>query len=702
VTKPVRDHAERIYAGVLGKLVGVYLGRPVEGWSYDDIASRFGEITGYVADDVGVPLVVADDDIGGTFAFFRAMEDHADRERVTAREIGDTWLNYLIEHRTILWWGGLGRSTEHTAFLRLRSGVAAPRSGSAALNGRTLAEQIGAEIFIDAFAMMHPGDPEAAAASVREAASVSHDGVAVEAAAFLGAMEALAFEVRPVEQLLDECRRFVTAPLIRRLVDDVVAVCDRERDWRAVRAWLDEQWGYDRYPGACHIVPNHGLVLAALLLGGDSFQRALTIATSAAWDTDCNAGNVGCLNGIRLGLDAITAEVDFRRPIADRLLVVTSDGGSCVSDAVQEARWIVRAAARARAEDAGSGTARFTFEYRGSTQGFERCPHLGSDDVTVADAGARGDEPGLALVCRLGPGATAAVSTPVFVERSERDQVYSIVASPTLYPGQEVRARVRAGGGGCAVRLYVLQRDGGGAVRPWCSEPHELGPAARSVTWRVPDVGVNPLLRMGLLVDAPGGYHGELVVEEVDWSGAPERFEQVGPFAISGRDVDLEPVSAWVSSADVFEPDLRCGYALSHPHGAGLATIGTRDWDDYTARAVLELGLHEAAGVVVRCVGHRRYYGAVFAGGDRLALVKQRDGVRTTLAAAAFPYREDTPYDVAVRGEGRRLRVLVDGACVLDAVDQEHPFRCGGAGFLVEAGALLVDGIRITGSGVPA
>jgi len=27
------DYLERVYAGVLGKLIGVYFGRPFEGWS---------------------------------------------------------------------------------------------------------------------------------------------------------------------------------------------------------------------------------------------------------------------------------------------------------------------------------------------------------------------------------------------------------------------------------------------------------------------------------------------------------------------------------------------------------------------------------------------------------------------------------------------------------------------------------------------
>lgn len=31
------DYESRVYAGVLGKLIGVYLGRPFEGWTYEKI-----------------------------------------------------------------------------------------------------------------------------------------------------------------------------------------------------------------------------------------------------------------------------------------------------------------------------------------------------------------------------------------------------------------------------------------------------------------------------------------------------------------------------------------------------------------------------------------------------------------------------------------------------------------------------------------
>jgi hypothetical protein len=57
----------------------------------------------------------------------------------------------------------LGNSTEHTAYLRLKSGIEAPNSGSMGLNGKVVAEQIGSQIFIDGWGMVAPGDPELAA-----------------------------------------------------------------------------------------------------------------------------------------------------------------------------------------------------------------------------------------------------------------------------------------------------------------------------------------------------------------------------------------------------------------------------------------------------------------------------------------------------------------------------------------------------------
>ena len=138
----IKKYQNTIYAGVLGKIIGVYLGRPIEGWSFEKIMDTFGEVYFYKNHITGAPLIVPDDDISGTFAFFRALEDNGYDPDLTAQAIGDAWLNYIVENETILWWGGLCRSTEHTAYLRLKNGVRAPESGSEKLNGKSMSENL--------------------------------------------------------------------------------------------------------------------------------------------------------------------------------------------------------------------------------------------------------------------------------------------------------------------------------------------------------------------------------------------------------------------------------------------------------------------------------------------------------------------------------------------------------------------------------
>ncbi len=78
--KPVSspDHPEyvnRVYAGVLGKIIGVYLGRPVENWTYERIASEIGDVSYYIHEKLGRRLIITDDDISGMLTFLRAIEE---------------------------------------------------------------------------------------------------------------------------------------------------------------------------------------------------------------------------------------------------------------------------------------------------------------------------------------------------------------------------------------------------------------------------------------------------------------------------------------------------------------------------------------------------------------------------------------------------------------------------------------------------
>ena len=701
---PVAQYQERMYAGVLGKIIGVYLGRAVEGWSYEAIRSRFGTVDFYVNEHIGMPLIVPDDDISGTFVFYRALADNGYPAAITARQVGETWLNYVIEDKTILWWGGLSRSTEHTAFLRLKAGFPAPQSGSIALNGQSMAEQIGAEIFVDTWAMVNPGDPERAVAMAREAASVSHDGLAVEAACVLAAMEALAFDEPRLEVLIEQGLKMTADARLLRMAGDVIDVCATTDDWRAARDWIAQHHGYERYPGNCPMATNHLAVLMALMMGGDDFQRSIMIAASAGWDTDCNAGNVGCLNGIRQGLPALDAGADLRRPVGDRMLVVSADGGECFTDAVIETRKIAAAAAALRGETVQQPAARYAFEYAGSTQGFaiHPTPVLGQAVTRVENALGPTGEAGLLILYEgLAPGARGTVSAQTFVDPEPKSvkgtSYFEVIASPTLYPTQTVRATIKTFDEvNPALAFFVDYYDENDEIATLTGSPCALAGGINDVEWTVPDTGGHPIYRLGIELTAARRLDGAVALLSLDWSGAPERF-------VMGRSMELSPsltpwttVTTWmnsfVSSARNLAPDYTTTLSLSHPTENGAITTGTRDWGDYEVASTITFLQQRAAGLVARARGHRRYYAAVIRDGQA-AILKRRDGEVITLAAGPQGYAVDERHALALRVEGDRLAMFVDGQQVAEATDGEY--TSGGAGFVVDEGGILCDGFSV-------
>lgn len=693
-------YQEQIYAGVLGKIIGVYLGRPVEGWPYEEIIDRFGQIKYYVHDQLGLPLIVADDDISGTFTFFRTVEDTGYNKQLGAQDIGNTWLNYIIEDKTILWWGGLGNSTEHTAYLNLKSGIKAPASGSIAQNGRTLAEQIGAQIFMDAYAMMCPGDPEAATYYVRQAASVSHDGVAVEAACYLGAIEALAFDVRDLNTLFDRCLKYITSDYLKKVIDDVRNICERNENWRDARAQIDELYGYPKFSGPCPMIPNHAMVLASLLKGGDDFHKSISIATSAAWDTDCNAGNVGCVNGIRLGIDAVNSGVDLRGPVADRMYVVSSDGGECVSDAVRETRKIIIAASKLRGLPVDICDKRFAFEFKGSVQGFEKCKYLtgGIQDIRLSNLNEiEPGENGLMVSFKgLADGVCANISTPTFIDYEEGIFGYETEASPILYETQVVHSVVKGyQEENPSIRMYIAYYDSSNKVQKAYSQPFEIKKGLNDLSWKIPPTHGMPIVRLGFEFSSEKRFDDSVSILWVDWKEAPECFSQGGKLT---ADIwNLKPYASmqFISSAKLFMTSVNHTYILSHPEENGLATIGTDDFTDYRITAQLTLSLHHSGGLVLRSKGHRRYYGLLFENTNTLSIVKVRDDEVQVIKQVPYKYRLDVPYKVSFEAKGNCLSANIDGIDVLNCVDNTEPYSSGGCGFVVSKGTVYVDGVEI-------
>ena len=261
------------------------------------------------------PLVVTDDDVAGTFTFVRAFDEHGVKADLTSREIGETWLNALVERRSILWWGGAGTSTEHTAWLNLKRG---DRRARQRLDRGQWASGRRADRRADLHRRL--GYRRGRAIPPRRAAR--RRGCARQPRRRRGSRRAISgrrWRRRPSSaatstQLFDPGLAQIPAdsPIARvgRRTCEIGGDAMRIGATRA-RA-IARKYGYDKYPGHCHVVPNHALMLMAILYAPDDFDSAQTIVCTSGWDTDCNAGNVGCLMGIKLGLAGLQRRVDWR------------------------------------------------------------------------------------------------------------------------------------------------------------------------------------------------------------------------------------------------------------------------------------------------------------------------------------------------------------------------------------------------------
>jgi ADP-ribosylglycohydrolase len=703
VAAPPPRYEEQVYAGVLGKLIGVYLGRPVEMWTHERIAAELGEIDYYVHDRADLDLethalLVVDDDITGTFALLRALADAGYDRKITAAQIGEAWLNYAIAGRTIFWWGGLGNSTEHTAWLRLSNGVAAPESGSAALNGKLVAEQIGAQIFIDGWAMVAPGDPQLASELARRAASVSHDGEAVYAAQLIAAMEAQAFVERDIDRLLDAALAFIPSDcVIARMIDDIRGWHHSDADWRATRARIEERYGYDTYGGNCHVVPNHGLIINALLYGEDDFQRSLMIVNTSGWDTDCNSGNLGCLLGIKNGLQAIDAGPDWRGPVADRMYAPTADGGGAITDAVTETFKIVNAGRRL----AGLGPvspkagARFHFELPGASQGFRADQTIRPERTSVlenvlghSEAGSRS----LAVRYRaLAAGELERVATATFILPDADRGEYELIASPTLHPGQRLRARLvadRANDGPVTCAPFISVYDGDDRLTVMRGGEATIEPgAAAALDWRIGDTGGQPIAEAGIEITS-ATHDGTVYLDYLTWDGSPEVTLTRPP---AGGTMWAK---AWVVGVDELETIRPESLRLIQNRGTGMIMQGGRGWADYELSASIVAHLADAAGIAVRVQGLRRYYALLLDSGGSARLVKSREGV-AVLAETGFPWQFGKLYEMVLSVEGARLSASVDGEELFEVHDEDATLAGGGAGILCREGCVGVDAVTV-------
>ena len=695
MTRIPQDYIERCYAGWIAKLIGIRYGAPIEGWTYDKIAEVYGELDGYLVD---YDLFAADDDSNGPMIFIRALNDATHTRNITPQQIAETWLNYAPYEHGFYWWGGYGRSTEHTAYLNLRAGIPAPRSGSIDQHGATVAEQIGGQIFIDTWGLVLPGQPELAAEYAGKAASVSHGGNAVYGGQFVAAAIAAAFTAKDIRQVIETALSVIPEDCeYARVVRDVTAYYDAHRSdsWRSAFLYVCDNWGYDRYPGNCHIIPNAAVMVLAMLYGEGDFDRTLNICNMCGWDTDCNVGNVATIMGVLCGVDAIDYR-KWRANVNDFFAVSCVLGCLNAMDAPWCVAYLSDLAYRMAGEEMperwknymNPNERYYHFQLPGSTNGFRVVAEAGGQ----AEASWRNSGEGSLKVSvnRIAPEEALRIAKRTYYFPADfHDNRYDPAFSPILYPGQTISAVVRQAES-CPLELYakpyVHDRNSDRLVE---GEMVRLIPGkASELRFDIPSLPHMCIDEAGVRVVC-GGDHGYgvrdaalLYLEEMRFIGKPKydidfHSERMEVYAPMHQEVSQ---FTYLKGCWTIEDGRLMGFCCDY----GECYTGDIRWDDYTLEGSLACACEGLAALNVRVQGAIRSYAVALEGG-RLMIQKNENGYRT-LTECAHETEIGKSYRFTVRAEGNRISVFENGALLLTAADDDHPYLTGCVGCSVRNG----------------
>ena len=712
-----KTYQEKVYAGVLGKIIGVYLGRPFEQWSHKLIMEKLGPIEYYVSEKLNKPLIVTDDDITGTFTFLRALNDYGNDYNISSKNIGQTWLNYIVEKETILWWGGVGNSTEHTAFQNLKNGIEAPNSGSIETNGLVVAEQIGAQIFIDGWAMVCPGDPDKAVDLAARAARVSHDGEAVYGAQVIASLESHAFIEKDTNKLLEKAKTLIpNNSIIYKVINDVQNWHKEETDWLITRDKIEEKYGYDKFLGECHIVPNHALIILALLYGEGYFQKSMMIVNTAGWDTDCNAANLGCILGIQKGLSVFEGGPDWRTPIKDIMYCPTANGGETMTDAVREAYKIINIAKAIKNEEKvyPKNSARYHFEMPGSLQGWQV---NNTEEISLSNIDGFSELGNRSLKIEL-KNITKKNINEIYVntffpnelrtlegEAKKTFFYYNFLCCPIVYSGQTINALIKADHKNkysIKLKLFVKTYGVNDNLETIFSKEEVIGSGSKSLLkWNLKINHGDPIVQIGIKIIPDENYFGNLYLDFISITGEPKTtFKRPEHVPIFERGKDYKPLpaemwrNAWVKATDHWQNRFKQTFRITNDNGRGMIITGTSEWKNYTVSSKINYFLAESGGIAARVQGLKRYYALELTKYNKLRLVKMIDTLKI-LYEVDFNFEFNKEYKLSLTVENKEIIGQVDNKEFIKFTDENDPFLNGGISLLVESGTLFTNQIDV-------
>ena len=347
---PAEQLDDRVLGAWLGRCAGCLLGKPVEGWTSTQIR-RFLEhadawpLEGYIPaldpHPTDIPPMKAswpettrgsidgmarDDDLDYTVVGLLLLERTGGDP--TAADVATEWLARLPAGQTY--------TAERAAYRNLLLGIPPPQSAG---HRNPYREWIGALIRVDAYAYASPGNPARAALLAAHDASVSHVGNGVAAAMWAAAMISLALVGVPPSESVPAAAELV--PQGSRLHVALRQVIDLHREGGAWEESLRTVISAHTQYSWVHAIPNAVIIAGSLLWGGGDYQRSVTLAVAAGYDTDSNGATVGSAAGALLGARSLPPP--WIEPLNDTLRTsVAGLGGLRISELAERTVRVAR------------------------------------------------------------------------------------------------------------------------------------------------------------------------------------------------------------------------------------------------------------------------------------------------------------------------------------------------------------------------
>jgi ADP-ribosylglycohydrolase len=314
---------ERLLGAWLGRCAGCTLGKPVEGWTHDQIRRYLEQAGGYPLRDYlpvlepapeglelracwpettrgRVRFMARDDDIDYTILGLHILERHG--LGFGSRDVAAEWLDHLPFTRTY--------TAERVAYRNLVLGLHPPETATCRNPYR---EWIGAQIRGDMWGYVSPGNPRQAATLAFRDAAVSHTANGIYGEMWSAALIAACLVAPDVRSALVVSLEHI--PPRARLTEALRQVLDLHAsglDWPDARDEIEARYGHY---GWVHTINNAAVVAAGLLWGDGDFARTVGLVVQAGWDTDSNGATAGSVYGALHGATALpSAWVD---PLGD-------------------------------------------------------------------------------------------------------------------------------------------------------------------------------------------------------------------------------------------------------------------------------------------------------------------------------------------------------------------------------------------------